>query len=488
MFGGDSSQTPFGGFVSPVMARNGMMSIGSIGMSPAMTSPAGFLSPGGMMMMTPDMQLSAQRQQLQALHQMQQSVGGGGGGDMSQGGGRMQSPLSQMIPPPQVHPPSAVVSGSSVDNSSNMNNGAMMSSQMQAVQQQQQLFQQQLQQMTPQQQQQMMMNMSMTGAGPGAGGQQQQQQQQQQNLTFDMMSPGMQQQQLRIQHMRQQAMMQQQQQDQQQQQQFLQQQQQQQPQQIHMNQMKTNQQQQQRNSNNSSIPQTQAELQALQNKLAAIYNTDPSNDTPVVQHVPSNVQVTSAMMSKQQQQGQSTTTTKVEIPPGNNPRRMPPPSLLKRDDSLKMEGVFDSPAGAAKKKVGEAHGSSAHLSAMSLSMGDLNDESNLSQVFDSSLKISVTKSPTKSTSTIGSSGIMRSPKSFRPTFKQPKGSAGMWNESNSKAGGARAWDNSHFDMSVATLGATSEMGGTSEVGDMSYATLTMPEHESFSQVFEETEK
>jgi hypothetical protein len=43
-------------------------------------------------------------------------------------------------------------------------------------------------------------------------------------------------------------------------------------------------------------------------------------------------------------------------------------------------------------------------------------------------------------------------------------------------------------MSVATIGAASEMGGASEAGDMSYATLTMPEHESFSHVFEETEK
>jgi hypothetical protein len=257
-----------------------------------------------------------------------------------------------------------------------------------------------------------------------------------------------------------------------------------------MNQMKANQQQQQQrnNNNNSNLSQTPAEMQALQSKLAAIYSTDPSNDTTALP-VPSNGQI--SMTLKQQQQGHNTSIPKVEIPPGNNPRRMPPPSLLKRDDSLKMEGVFDSPAGAtSKKKVNEAHGSSAHLSAMSLSMGDLNDESNLSQVFDSSLKISVTKSPMKSTSTIGSSSVMRSPKSFRPSYKQPKGSAATLNES-SKAGGdksGRSWENPHFDMSVATLGAASEMGGTSEVGDMSYATFNMPEHDSFSQVFEETEK
>jgi hypothetical protein len=48
----------------------------------------------------------------------------------------------------------------------------------------------------------------------------------------------------------------------------------------------------------------------------------------------------------------STSTSRVEITPGNNPRRMPPPSLLKRDDSLKMDKIFEptSPGGGEIKK------------------------------------------------------------------------------------------------------------------------------------------
>ena len=184
----------------------------------------------------------------------------------------------------------------------------------------------------------------------------------------------------------------------------------------------------------------------------------------------------------------------MEIPPGNNPRRMPPPSLLKRDDSLKMDKIFEptSPAGGeAKKKYDGGNNSSAHLSAMSLSMGDLNDDGNLSQVFDSSLKIS----GNSKNSNVGlktKNGGVGSPLS--PVPRSNAKAMSNWGAGEGKGGERSAnsnpWDNANFDMSVATIGA-SEIAA-SDVGNMSYATLNMPDHEghmSFtSHVFEEGEK
>jgi len=454
LFPGDPSggmQNSFlGGFSSPVLSRNGMMSIGSIGMSPAGISP-GLLSPG--LMMTPEMQFSAQQQMHTA----------------SGVEGRLQSPLSQMIPPPQVHNPSGVAG---------MN---MLSPQ----QQQQFLMQQQLQQqqqLTSQQQQQMMLNASAMAMGNN----------------FDMLTTQQQhqQQQMRINQMRQQAMNNQLHQ-QQLQQQHLQsqqlQQQQMQPQQIHMNQMRSNQQQkprlQQQQEQHQQKPQNVSEMQALQSKLAAIYNPESFDPTPIADQ-------TIATKGRSDAASAAASAPKVEIPPGNNPRRMPPPSLLKRDDSLKMEKVFDSPGGTTKKKYGDGQGSSAHLSAMSLSMGDLNDESNLSQVFDTSLKISTGASQKQNMNTSNNNNNNNNNSkqkaagrtSLSPVRSSKPSSAANWNQS--KASDKSSWNNTNFDMSVATIGAASEIGA-SEVGNMSYATFNMPEQEeqmSFSHVFEDQEK
>ena len=186
----------------------------------------------------------------------------------------------------------------------------------------------------------------------------------------------------------------------------------------------------------------------------------------------------------------------MEIPPGNNPRRMPPPSLLKRDDSLKMDKIFEptSPGGGeTKKKYADGgNNSSAHLSAMSLSMGDLNDDGNLSQVFDSSLKISGNSKnssvglKTKS----GAAGSSLSPVPRGSAKAMPNWGAGEGKSGDRSTNSTNPWDAANFDMSVATIGA-SEIAA-SDVGNMSYATLNMPDHEghmSFtSHVFEEAEK
>jgi hypothetical protein len=490
VFPGDNMQNPFlGGFSSPgVLSRNGMMSMGSIGMSP-MTSP-GMLSPG--MMMTPDMQFSTE--------QMQSAKG------LSD---CFQQPLTDAIPPPQVHLASNHVE--------NMNDMMSPQQQQQFFQQQQRQLEQMRHQMTQQQrqqlqQQQFLMNVNtMNNMGS--------------NFdvvpNFDMMSPQQQHyqlQQMRINQMRQQVinnqMMQQQQQLQQQQ-----------PQQMHMNQLRKQQhnqpklQDQQFQQNMAA--QSASEMQMLQNKLAAIYSVEAFDPRPIsVQTFPSNS--SSSNNNVNQHHGGNTkdgkrgndvssmdntlhadntvrTNARVEIPPGNNPRRMPPPSLLKRDDSLKMEKLFDpvSPAnGETKKKYGEGNSSSDHLSAMSLSMGDLNDEGNLSHVFDSSLKLSGGSSQKNSSSNMKIKlGVPSASNSL--SLKLPQNSKaftnGMWGGGESKTGDRsvnnHSWEHANLDMSVATLGASDI--GASEIGNMSYATLNMPEHDchlSFSRVFDEAEK
>jgi len=86
----------------------------------------------------------------------------------------------------------------------------------------------------------------------------------------------------------------------------------------------------------------------------------------------------------------------VETLPGNNPRRMPPTSLMRREDSMKMDKVFGkSPTPGQKSKADGSNASSNHLSAMSLSIADMQEEGNLSSVFDSSMMISRGNSPTK---------------------------------------------------------------------------------------------
>jgi hypothetical protein len=439
-----------------------------------MTSP-GMMSPGFGMLMTPDMQFSEQ--------QMGSSMAG-----------RLQSPLSEMIPPPQVHPvPNSV---ESMDNMMSPHQQRLFQQQKQQLQQLQ--MHQQFQQMTPQQQQQFLMNMSAMNNGGG---------------NFDVLTLQQQQQlqqQMRINQMRQQMMNNQ-----------MQQQVPQQPQHMHMNQLRQQQQNhsklQQRQQFAQSMqmqsqqPQTASEMRMLQNKLAAIYSTGDLDPRPIADQTLSfnHPQSNTSRAKDEKKDGNvldntihtgntgrgNTSISRVEIPPGNNPRRMPPPSLLKRDDSLKMDKIFEptSPGGDdTKKKYGDGgNGSSAHLSAMSLSMGDLNDDGNLSQVFDSSLKISG-NSKNPNVGLRGKSSTVSS--SFSPV---PRSSAKVppnWVVSDGKIGERSSndtpWDNANFDMSVATIGASEIVA--SDIGNMSYATLNMPDqegHMSFtSHVFEEAEK
>lgn len=146
----------------------------------------------------------------------------------------------------------------------------------------------------------------------------------------------------------------------------------------------------------------------------------------------------------------------IDTMPGNNPRRMPPSSLLKREDSIKMEKVFSkSPLPQQKGKVD--NGSSNQLSAMSISIADM-QEGNLSSVFDSSLRISNDKSPTKS------------PSKRRIKLKHHN------------------LDASSMEMSMNTI-------GTNAGGDMSYSMLSsnIPGHDlndsdgdmSFGKVFDD---
>jgi hypothetical protein len=234
----------------------------------------------------------------------------------------------------------------------------------------------------------------------------------------------------------------------------------------------------------------------LQNKLAAIYATDTFSPRPISDATSSSPAMSTGVAAPGRHSGsQENVSQRVEIPPGHNPRRMPPPSLLKRDDSLKMEKIFEpnSPVGVSgNKKKYEGGGSSAHLSAMSLSMGDLNDEGNLSQVFNSSMRISGgvgvnSKEPIhlgsgnhnqRSKDKHGSSWMMKQGKSLS-TWDASRATDKSSNQS---------WEPGNFDMSVATLGAVSD------ANNMSFATLggpDNPEHDgnlSFSRVFEDPDK
>lgn len=117
---------------------------------------------------------------------------------------------------------------------------------------------------------------------------------------------------------------------------------------------------------------------------------------------------------------------------------------------MKMERIFvSSPSPSVKSKVENSGGLSNHLSAMSLSIADMQEEGNLSSVFDSSLRIS-------------NSNNMLSKQRIREKTNL---------------------DANPFEMSVNTL-------GTHAMGDMSYATFTEGNESdgamSFGKVFEDT--
>eukprot|EP00980_Cylindrotheca_fusiformis_P012714 scaffold3108_cov152-Cylindrotheca_fusiformis.AAC.5 len=174
------------------------------------------------------------------------------------------------------------------------------------------------------------------------------------------------------------------------------------------------------------------EMQMMQNKLNAIYSSDQ-------QIAPTPLKVGSANINHGPADNMETLSPKLEVPTGQNSRRKPPPSLV-REDSLKLDKLFASPA-SSKKKV-DPNGSSGGLSAMSLSLADMHDDGNLSAVFDSTVRIN-------------DDGL-----NDKPVKKDKR---------------------SEFDMSIATLG---------EPGNMSVNTLSMHESdgESFGNPFEDPYK
>jgi len=185
------------------------------------------------------------------------------------------------------------------------------------------------------------------------------------------------------------------------------------------------------------------EMQLMQNKLNSIYANDQQHLEPTPLQTgsynkPVTVAVTGTVAGTVANTASSTTETmpsKLEIPTGQNPRRKAPPSLLVREDSLKMDRIFGSPASVNKKKV-DLNGSTGGLSVMSMSIADIQDDSNLSAVFDSSVKLSDNSSKVDS-----------------KTSKNKK---------------------SEFDMSIATLG---------EAGNMSVNTLSMHESDANLSTF-----
>ena len=263
--------------------------------------------------------------------------------------------------------------------------------------------------------------------------------------------------------------------------------------------------------------QTPNEMRMLQSRVAAIYSNNDSLEPRLLppDNISSSSQNQSRNVGNPQRQapdrsssgsggggggsrgvddGNVQPSSRVEVPPGNNPRRMPPPSVLKRENSensIKMEKVFEPiapEAGSEKKSTSSKYGgnhSSAHLSAMSLSMGDLNDEGDLSQVFDSSLRISTT------TSSMGNSNkdttVHQSNKSSRSSHLMGASKTGRSGGEDTARSDRTALDGGGFDMSVATI-------GMSDAGNMSFATFgdgqegqDHPDgNMSFSKMFDES--
>lgn len=188
------------------------------------------------------------------------------------------------------------------------------------------------------------------------------------------------------------------------------------------------------------------EMLMMQNKLNSIYANDQQQLEPTpLQATSYNKPITSAVpkatTSNPVTNPVETPSPKLEIPTGQNPRRKAPPSLLVREDSLKMERIFASPESVQKKKV-DLNGSTGGLSVMSMSIADMQDEGNLSAVFD--------------------------------------GSVSLKDHSSKLREGSKRGKRSEFDMSIATLG---------ETGNMSVNTLSMHESDAnvstFGNVFDE---
>ena len=128
------------------------------------------------------------------------------------------------------------------------------------------------------------------------------------------------------------------------------------------------------------------------------------------------------------------------------------------DELINLGGVrgYEQSYDVGKKKYDGGGSAADHMSAMSLSIGDMNEEGNLSSVFDTSLRIS------------------------HPSDKEtPSLKKKVKDKSSSN------WEGERFDMSVATIGGASRF---SEAGNMSYATFSEDGQMSFSKVFEDPDK
>ena len=307
--------------------------------------------------------------------------------------------LSQVIPPPQVHQPD--------QNTSNINSMSMMQQQQQQLRQQQALQQEREKLIIQQQRQEQKKQLQLLQQQQYLRQQQQQQQQQQQarrqsytsqqqqeillnatavmgNNQLGMTSPQQRQQQ-------------------------------QQPEQIHMDQLRINklkekqqllqqqinehkqleeqlrkqqqmdqqqQNQQQQNQQRQQQQQNPSEMQKLQSRLGEIYNTDAFLDpTPIHSNEMSGVQSSSSYQHRQQQQQQQHN----EEGSDNDSERF---RTLKRENSLKMESVFD-PEDTVTLTEGKKKfdASAMSMSGTSLSMGDFGEESELSALFDASMQI-----------------------------------------------------------------------------------------------------
>ena len=218
--------------------------------------------------------------------------------------------------------------------------------------------------------------------------------------------------------------------------------------------------------NNRAMMQRQAKqdfqnFEALQSRLASIYPVDQFEPTPI----DSFPDQANSLASGFQDRVIPNAASGGYNP--NNPRRKPPPSL-KRDDSLKMEKIFQDDGSSltpisVKKKV-DGNGSSAHLSAMSLSIGDMADEGNLSSVFDSSLRISVNEDKSQQS---------------QPSHHQRLAKR----KTDTSVASSSTWDGNTFDMSVNTMGEKfAEQATNFEPANMSFATFGDKMHESESDI------
>jgi hypothetical protein len=250
--------------------------------------------------------------------------------------------------------------------------------------------------------------------------------------------------------------------------------------------------------NNTGSPE---QMQAMQNKLASIYgNTNAVQQQQMNSHQQQQQQQQLQMNSHQQQQQQqqqhqthsspqeqkplhaasSSLSPKVPGKKGgydpSNPRRKLPPSLERQNslESIKFERIFNAEGKEivsprySKAKYEMATNGDLQMSVMSLSIGDMDADENLSSVFNDSLRISSTANGIDRSELLEASANMAKRRSTKVADESIKSSIG-WS------------DPAGFDMSVNTLGADMK-----DMNNMSFAMNNSMT--SFSGAFDEAEK